>query len=74
MKRRAATIIGVFLTPAHPLKCVASRIMHRAPVIQTVKQTDQLFRKMYIEDVTIVQQLTRVTDSSMCIEHIINPV
>jgi hypothetical protein len=74
MKRRGATIIVVFLTPAHPIKCVASRIMHRAPVIQTVKQTDQLFRKRYIEGVMVMQQLTHVAYSLMCIEHIINIV
>jgi peroxiredoxin len=39
-----------------------------------VKQTVQLFRKKYTEDVTAVQQSTYVVNSSMCIEHIINPV
>jgi hypothetical protein len=29
---------------------------------------------MYTEDVTVVQQSTPVADSSMYIEHIINPV
>jgi hypothetical protein len=71
MKRRGATIIVAVI---NPIKCVASRIMHRAPVIQTVKQTDQLFRKRYIEGVMVMQQLTHVADSSMCIEHIINTV
>jgi hypothetical protein len=47
--------------------------MYHAPVIQTVKQIVQLFRKRYTEDVTAMQQLIRVADSSMCIEHIINP-
>jgi hypothetical protein len=51
----------------------AHRFENRASVIQTVKETVQLFRKKYTEDVTVVQQLTRVVDSSMCIEHIINP-
>jgi hypothetical protein len=74
VKHRAATVINVLLTSTHPLNCVASRIVHHAPVIQTVKQTVQLFRKRYTEDVTVVHQSTRVTDSSMCIEHIINPV
>jgi hypothetical protein len=56
-----------------PTKCVILIIMHRVPVIHTIKQTGQLFREMYTEDMTVVQQTTRVTDSSMCIEHIINP-
>jgi hypothetical protein len=74
MKHRATTVMGVLLTPAHPLKCVASRTVYHASVIQTVKQTVQLFRKMYTEDVTVVQQLAHVMDSSICIEHIINLV
>jgi hypothetical protein len=47
--------------------------MHRAQVIQMVKHTIQLFRERYTEDVMTVQQMTRIVDSSMCIEHIINP-
>jgi hypothetical protein len=74
VKYRAATVMGVILTPAHPLKCVALKIVHGTAVIQMVKQTVQLLTKRYTEDVTVVQQLTRVTESSMCIEHIINPV
>jgi hypothetical protein len=73
VKHHTATVMGVLSTPAQPLKCVALRTMHRASVIQTVKQTIQLFRKRYTEDVTVVQQSTRVADSSMCIKHIINP-
>jgi hypothetical protein len=73
VKRRVATIMGIVLVPTRPLKCVVSRTMHRAPVIQTVKQTIQLFRERY-RDVTTVQLSTRVADSSICIEHIINPV
>jgi hypothetical protein len=65
VKHRAATLIGVLSTLTHPLKCVALRIVHRASVIQTIKQTGQLFRKKYTEDVTVVQQSTRVADSSM---------
>jgi hypothetical protein len=68
-----ATVTGILLVHAHPLECVALRTMHRAPVIQTAKQTVQLFSKRYTEDVTAVQQLTHVVDSSMCIDHIINP-
>jgi hypothetical protein len=30
--------IGVLLIPSHPLECAVSRTVHRAPVIQTVKQ------------------------------------
>jgi hypothetical protein len=74
MKHRAATVMGVLLTPLHPLECVASRTVHHVPVIQAVKQIVQLFRKRYTEDVTALQHSTRVVDSSMCIEHIINPV
>jgi hypothetical protein len=74
VKRRATTVMSVLSTPVHPLKCVTSRIVHRASVIQTVKQTIPFFRKRYTEDVTTVQQSTHVTDSSMCIEHIINLV
>jgi hypothetical protein len=66
--------MGVVSVHAHPLKCIISIIVHRAPIIQTVKQTDQLLREMYTEDVMAVQHTTRVADSSMCIEHIINPV
>jgi hypothetical protein len=51
----------------------AHHFENRASVIQTVKETVQLFRKKYTKDMTAVQQLTRVVDSSMCIEHIINP-
>jgi hypothetical protein len=47
--------MGVLSTPVQPLECVALRIVHRASVIQTVKQTIQLFRKWYPEDVTAVQ-------------------
>jgi hypothetical protein len=50
----------------------ALKNMHHAPVIQMVKKMIQLFRKRCIEDVMVVQQLTRVADSSLCIEHIIN--
>jgi hypothetical protein len=46
--------------------------MHHAPIFQTVKQMIQLFRERYAEDVMAVQQLTFVTDSSMCIKYIIN--
>jgi hypothetical protein len=72
MKHHAATVMGVLLTPANPLKCITLRIVHHASVTRTVKQTVQLFRKRYREDVMTVQQSTRVADSSMCVEHIIN--
>jgi hypothetical protein len=74
MKRHTTTVMSVFLTPVHPLKGVFSRIVHHLVIIQMVKQTVQLFRKRYTKDVTTVQQSTRVVNSSMCIEHIINPV
>jgi hypothetical protein len=67
------TVTGILLVHVHSLECVASRTMHRTSIIQTVKQMVQLFNKRYIEDVTVVQQLTHVADLSMCIEHIINP-
>jgi hypothetical protein len=66
--------MGILLTPVNPLKSIALRTVHHVPVIQTVKQMVQLFRKRYTEDVTVVQQSTHVVDSSMCIEHIINLV
>jgi transposase InsO family protein len=53
---------------------VTLRTVRRALIIQTIKQMVQLFRKRYTEDMMVVQQLTRVTDSSLCIKHIINPV
>jgi hypothetical protein len=68
-----AIVTGVLLVHMHPLKCVALRTVHHALVIQTVKQTVQLFSKRYTEDVTTMQQLTRVVGTSMCIEHIIDP-
>jgi hypothetical protein len=51
----------------------ASRTVCRASVIQAVKQTVQLLEKVH-SDVTIMQLLTRVADSSRCFEHIINPL
>jgi hypothetical protein len=72
MKCHRATVSCVISIQAHLLKHVILRIVHRASVIQMVKQTVQLFRKMYTEDATVVQQLTRVVDSLICIEHIIN--
>jgi hypothetical protein len=50
-----ATVTGVLLVYAHPLKCIASRTVLPALVIQMVKQTVQLFRERYTEDVTPVQ-------------------
>jgi hypothetical protein len=57
-----ATVMGVLLTPAHPLKCITLITVHLAPVTQMVKQTVQLFRKKYTKDVMIMQQLTYVVD------------
>jgi hypothetical protein len=70
VKHHAATVMGVLSTPTCPLERVALRTMYHTLVIQMV----QLYRKRYTEDVMIMQQSTRVVDSSMCIEHIINPV
>jgi hypothetical protein len=39
--------MGIISIYAHPLKCVVSRIVHHTPVIQTVKQTVQLFKERY---------------------------
>jgi hypothetical protein len=66
--------MNILLVHAHPLECVALRTVHCAPVIQTVKQTVQVFRERYTEDVMAMQELTRVANSLMGIEHIINPV
>jgi hypothetical protein len=55
MKRRAATVMDILLTPTHPLECVTLRTVHHASVIQMIKQIIQLFRKRYIEDMTAVQ-------------------
>jgi hypothetical protein len=48
--------------------------VYHAPIVQTVKQSAQLFREMYTEDMTTMQHTTRIADSSMRIEHIINPM
>jgi hypothetical protein len=47
MKCHAATVMDIILVPARPLKCVILRTMHRAPIIQTAKQTVKLFRERY---------------------------
>jgi hypothetical protein len=62
------TVTCIVLVHAHPLECITSRTVHHASVIQMVKQTIQLFCKIYTEDVMVVQQLTRVADLSMCRE------
>jgi hypothetical protein len=49
MKHRGAIVMGVVSIDAHPLECVVSRIAHRMPVIQTIKQNVQLFRERYTE-------------------------
>jgi hypothetical protein len=51
----------------------ARHFENRALVIEMVKYTIQLFREMYTKDVAAVQWSTHVADSSICIEHIINP-
>jgi hypothetical protein len=74
MKHHAATVMGIISVHVPPLKCAILRIVQCAPVVQAVKQTIQLFRKRYTEDMTAMQQMTHVADLSMCIKHIINPV
>jgi hypothetical protein len=49
----------------------ASITMRRASVIQAIMQTVQLPKKVH-RDVMTVQVLTHVTDSSRCVEYIIN--
>jgi hypothetical protein len=73
MKHRATTVTDVVSIQAHPLKRVTSRTVHHALVIQTIKQTVQLPEKVH-GDVMTTQLLTRVADSSRCVEHIINPL
>jgi hypothetical protein len=41
--------MGVISIPSRPLARAALKIMHHALVIQTVKQTVQLFREMNTE-------------------------
>jgi hypothetical protein len=41
--------MDVVLVFTRPLKCVISRIVYCALVVQMVKQTIQLFRERYIE-------------------------
>jgi hypothetical protein len=65
VKHRAGIVMGVLLTPMHPLKYVPSRTVYDALVTWTVKQIVQLFIKRYTEDVTAMQQSIRVADSSM---------
>jgi hypothetical protein len=43
------TVMGVVLIHVCPLACIALKTVHRAPVIQTDKQTIQLFRERYTE-------------------------
>jgi hypothetical protein len=74
MWHHAATLTNNLLILTHPLECTILRIVHRALVIQNVKQTVQLFRERYTEDVMTVQQMTHIVDLSMCMEHIIHPV
>jgi hypothetical protein len=49
VKHHVATVMGVILVPTRPLKCVISKTVHHAPVIQTVKQIVQLFKERYIK-------------------------
>jgi phage tail sheath protein FI len=49
MKHRVATVMSVDLVPVRPLECIILRIVHRATVVQMVKQIVQLFRERYTE-------------------------
>jgi hypothetical protein len=49
VKHRSAIVMGIVLIPARSLVHVALKIMHHAPIVQTVKQTIQLFRERYTE-------------------------
>jgi hypothetical protein len=60
------------LFPVLAINSDTSRTVHRALVIQTVKQTVHLTEKIH-RDVTTAQLLTHVADSSRCAEHIFNP-
>jgi hypothetical protein len=60
----------LFSAPA--INVNALKTVHRALVIQMVKKMIQLFKKRCTKDVMVMKQLTRVADSSLCIEHIIN--
>jgi hypothetical protein len=58
--------------PTHA--CVVLKTMHHAPVIQTVKQTIQLFRESTLRCDGRAAIDTCIADSSMRIKHIINPM
>jgi hypothetical protein len=47
--RYTTTVMDVISVPAPAINIDALRAMHRAPVIQTVKQTIQLLIKKYAE-------------------------
>jgi hypothetical protein len=64
--------MGAVLFPTLAINSDASRTVHRAPVMQAVKQTVQLPRVH--RDVMAAQLLTRAADPSRCVEHIINPL
>jgi hypothetical protein len=65
--------MGTISFPMLAINSDASRTVHHASVIQAVKQTVQLPKKVH-KDVTIAQLLTCVVNSSRCVEHIINPL
>jgi hypothetical protein len=46
---RVATVTGTILVPALAINSNISKIMHRASVMQMLKQTIQLLSKKYIE-------------------------
>jgi hypothetical protein len=54
-RRHVAIVTCVLLTPVYYQQCVVLRIVHRASVIQKVKQMVLLFTERYIEDVMAIQ-------------------
>jgi hypothetical protein len=65
--------MNIVLFPELAINSDALRTMRHAPITQPVKQTVQLLEKVN-RDMTTAQLLTRVTDSSRCVEYIINPL
>jgi hypothetical protein len=48
VKHHDATVMNVISIPMCPLAHITLKIVYCAPVVQTVKQTVQLFRERYI--------------------------
>jgi hypothetical protein len=73
VKHHGATAMGVVLIPARPLEHAVLKIVYRAPVIQTVKQSIQLFEKGTQRCDSHAVMDTCIADSSMIIKHIHQP-